>query len=86
MDIKLIIELIGKLEADDSLPYTQYLTDGDEDDLHPAVKAVLEAFEFAPEYCERKEMELAGYKFLSGVDCWCFSTKKGIVNTGHDRF
>jgi len=85
MDIKQVIELIQQMEADDTLPYTSYLTDGDEDLHHPSVKAVTDAFHYAPDVSQRKEMELAGYPFWPYGDCWSFQTKKGMFNTGHDR-
>lgn len=80
-----IVELLKQLEADTSLTYTQYLTDGDEDLFHPSVKAVLEAMS---DHCSpelQQELKEAGFRIIIG-DCICIGTSKGVINTGHDHF
>ena len=61
----------------------EFLTDGDEDDLPPEVKAVLEASNgMAPS--EVREVCKDLFPIMSGVDCVCISTLKGTVNLGID--
>lgn len=85
LDTPAIVELLKQLETDTSLTHTQFLTDGDEDLFHPAVKAVLEAM---PDDCDRelqKAVKEAGFSIILG-DCVCIGTSKGVINTGHDHF
>lgn len=86
MSNETLIALLKKLEADDTIPYTSFLTDGDEDDYPPALKEVIA-------YCnansvghaDTKALEAAGFGIIIG-DCYCICTKKGTVNTGSDVF
>lgn len=85
LDTSAIIDLLKQLEADSSLTYTDYLTDGDEELYHPLVKAILEAM---PDHCDRDLREAikeAGFTIVTG-DCICIATRKGTINTGHDYF
>lgn len=81
-----LIALLKKLEADESIPYTRFLTDGDEDDYPAALKEVIA-------YCnanfvgatDTPSLEAAGYSIITG-DCYCICTKKGTINTGSDVY
>lgn len=85
LDIPRVIELLKAVEADTTMEYVQYLTDGGEEVYHPAVKAVLEALSIAPDRQEQQAIKDAGFWIILG-DCICIGTSKGVINTGHDNF
>lgn len=85
MSVETLVELIKVLEADETVPYTDYLTDGDEDEFPPSLKAVAEYFD--ENFVSRedaRELEKAGYRIIYG-DCIGIHTKKGALNTGSDN-
>lgn len=79
-----LAELIQAMEVDDAVVSTRFLTDGDPEAFAPSVTAILDWVEqYGFSRPEARILESMGYTWIKG-DCLCFSTKKGIINTGID--